>query len=132
VNPELVATIVWLVLASGIVVGFIAIRTRDRNVSWVTGIVATMLLVAFSWAAGFSIGPFTIALPVLLTATITSRGAPVVVRILFIAAAAVVYWLVTWKFQQSGYWPLVLPGLCASAYLGAILLQRHRTHRLRN
>jgi hypothetical protein len=85
-------------------------------------------LVGFSWLAGLSIGPFTIALPVLLSATIASRGAPLRIRFLLIAAAAAIYWLVTWQLQPAGsWWPLVLPALCGLAYAAAILVSRlHR------
>lgn len=126
-NPDVIATILWIAFTAAIVLGLIAIRVTDRTVSWVAGIVATALLVGFSWLAGFSIGPFTVALPVLLTATITSRGAPLIVRILFIGLAAGVYWVVTWEFQQFGsWWPLVLPSLCALAYVTAFLPNRLR------
>lgn len=126
-NPDVVATILWIAFALAIVLGFIAIRVTDRTASWIAAIVATALLVGFSWLTGFSIGPFTVALPVLLTATITSRGAPLIVRILVIGLAAGVYWVVTWEFQQFGsWWPLVLPGLCALAYVAAFLLYRLR------
>jgi hypothetical protein len=123
VSPDLVATILWIAFACAIFLGLVAIRVGDRTISWIAGIIATVLLVGFSWLAGLSIGPFTIALPVLLTATITSRGAPPAVRILLIAAAAGIYWLVTWQLQPVGsWWPLVLPALSAIAYLAAFLL----------
>jgi hypothetical protein len=127
VNPDLVATILWIAFAVAIVLGLIAIRVTDHTVSWVGGTVATALLMGFSWLAGLSIGPFTVALPVLLTATIISRGAPFIVRIVVIGLAAAVYWVVTWEFQQFGsWWPLVLPGLCALAYAAAFVLHRLR------
>ena len=81
-NPELVATILWIAFAGAIVLGLVSIRVTDRNISLVAGIVSTAVLAGFSWLAGLSIGPFTIALPVLLTATIISRGAALLVRIL--------------------------------------------------
>jgi hypothetical protein len=116
----MIAAVLWLAFAGAIILGLFAIRVTDRNVSWIAGIVATALLVGFSWLAGFTIGPFTIALPVLLTATVTSRGAPLLVRMLVIALAAGVYWLVTWPLLQFANWTLVLPALCAVAYVVAI------------
>jgi len=129
VNPELVATILWIAFAVAIVLGLVSIRVTDRNISLVAGIVSTAVLAGFSWLAGFSIGPFTIALPVLLTATIISRGAALLVRILVVVLAAGVYWLVTWRSQQFGtWWPFILPGLCALAYLAVFLRFRLRRH----
>jgi hypothetical protein len=123
----MIATVLWLAFAGAIILGLFAIRVTDRNVSWIAGIVATALLVGFSWLAGFTIGPFTIALPVLLTATVTSRGSPLVVRMFLVALAAGVYWLVTWPSQQLGsWWPLVLPALCAVAYVVAFLRSPRR------
>jgi hypothetical protein len=116
----MIAAVLWLAFAGAIILGLFAIRVTDRNVSWIAGIVATALLVGFSWLAGFTFGPFTIALPVLLTATVTSRGAPMLVRMLVIALAAGVYWLVTWPLLQFANWTLVLPALCAVAYVVAI------------
>lgn len=109
--------------------GLVAIRVTDRNISLVAGIVSTAVLTGFSWLAGFSIGPFTIALPMLLTATIISRGAALVIRILLVVLAAGVYWIVTWQSQPFGtWWPFILPGLCALAYLGVFLRFRLRRH----
>ena len=123
----MVAAILWLAFAAALVLGLIAIRVTDRKVSWIAGIVSTALLVGFSWLAGLSIGPFTIALPMLLTAIITSRGAPLVVRTFLVALAAFVYWFVTWPFQSLGRsWPIILPGICALAYLAAILVSQLR------
>ena len=123
----MVAAILWLAFASALVLGLIAIRVTDRKVSWIAGIVSTALLVGFSWLAGLSIGPFTIALPLLLTAIITSRGAPLVVRMFLVALAALGYWFVTWPFQSLGsWWPFILPGICALAYLAAILVSQLR------
>jgi hypothetical protein len=127
VSPDLVAATLWIAFACAIVLGLVAIRVTDRTISWIAGILATALLVGFSWLAGLSIGPFTIALPVLLTATVASRGAPLAGRILLIAAAAGIYWLVTWQLQPAGgWWPLVLPALCALAYLAAFSLSHLR------
>lgn len=124
-NPELVATILWIAFAVAIVLGLVSIRVTDRNISLAAGIVSTALLTGFSWLAGFTIGPFTIALPVLLTATVISRGAAVLVRILLVVLAAGVYWVVTWQSQEFGsWWPFILPGLCTLAYL-AVLLRFH-------
>ena len=126
-NPELVATILWTAFAGAIVLGVVSIRVTDRNVSLLAGIVATVVLTGFSWLAGFTIGPFTIALPVLLTATIISRRAALVVRILLVVLAAGVYWVVTWPSQQLGtWWPIILPGLCGLAYLAVFLRFRLR------
>jgi hypothetical protein len=122
----MIATVLWLAFAGAIILGLFAIRVTDRNVSWIAGIVATALLVGFSWLAGFTIGPFTIALPVLLTATVTSRGSPLVVRMFLVALAAGVYWLVTWPSQLGSWWPLVLPALCAVAYVVAFLRSPRR------
>jgi hypothetical protein len=127
VSPDLVAAILWIAFGCAIVLGLIAIRVSDRTISWIAGITATVLLVGFSWLAGLSIGPFTIALPVLLTATIASRGAPLAVRSVLVAVAAGIYWLVTWQLQPiASWWPLVLPALCAVAYAAAFLLSRVR------
>jgi hypothetical protein len=127
VSPDLVATILWIAFGCAIALGLIAIRVTDCTISWIAGIIATALLVGFSWLAGLSIGPFTIALPVLLTATITSRGAPLAIRIVLIGLAASIYWLVTWRLQPIGsWWPLVLPALCAAGYAAAFLLSRVR------
>jgi hypothetical protein len=129
VNPELVATILWSAFAGAIVLGLISIRVTDHNISLVAGIVSTAVLTGFSWLAGFTIGPFTIALPVLLTATIVSRGATLLVRIVLVVLAAGVYWVVTWQSQQFGTgWPFILPGLCALAYLAVFLRLRLRPH----
>ena len=123
----MVAAILWLAFASALVLGLIAIRVTDGKVSWIAGIVSTALLVGFSWLAGLSIGPFTIALPVLLTTIITSRGAPLVVRMFLVALAAFVYWFVTWPIQSLGsWWPFILPAICALAYLAAILVSQLR------
>jgi hypothetical protein len=131
VNPDLVATILWITFAGAIVLGVVSIRVTDRNVSLVAGIFATAVLAGFSWLAGFSIGPFTIALPVLLTATIISRGAALLIRILVVVLAAGTYWVVTWQFQQLGtWWPFILPGLCALAYLAVFLRFRLRSRAL--
>jgi hypothetical protein len=127
VSPDLIAAILWIAFACAIVLGLIAIRVSDRTTSLIGGIIATALLVGFSWLAGLSIGPFTIALPVLLTATIASRRAPLAVRILLVAVAAGIYRLVTWQLQPIGsWWTLVLPALCALAYAAAFLLSRVR------
>lgn len=124
-SPDVVAAILWIAFGCAIVLGLIAIRISDRTISWIAGITATVLLVGFSSLAGLSIGPFTIALPVLLTATIASRGAPLAIRILLIVLAAAIYWLVTWQVQPIGsWWPLVLPALCALGYAAAFLLSR--------
>jgi hypothetical protein len=127
VSPDLVATILWIAFASAIVLGLVAIRVTDRSISWIAGIVATALLVGFRWLAGLSIGPFTIALPVLLTATVASRGAPLAIRMLLVALAAAIYWLITWQLQPIGsWWTLVLPALCAAGYAAAFVLSRRR------
>ena len=126
-SPYLVATLLWVAFATSILLGIVAIRVTDRTISWTAGIVATALLVGFSWLAGLSIGPFTIALPMLLTATVASRGAPLAIRILLIALAAAIYWLVTWQLQPIGsWWPLVVPAVCAAGYAAGFVLSRRR------
>jgi hypothetical protein len=115
-----------MAFGGGLLLGLIAIRVSDMRAAWAAGLLSSALLVGFSLAAGFSIGPFTIALPVLVTALFVSRGMGLLRRVLIIGAVGAAYWLITWGFgpmrqEQSGAL-LVLSGLIAAAYLAAIVL----------
>jgi hypothetical protein len=69
---------------------------------WTAALLSTVLLIAFSLAAGFSIGPFTILLPVLLTQYSSAAAWGLLLRVLVVAAAAATYWLIIWGFRTNG------------------------------
>jgi hypothetical protein len=115
-----IANLLWAGLGLGVLLGLIGIRVSDRRAAWTAALLSTAILIAFSLAAGFSIGPFTIAFPVLLTAIFLSRGMGLLLRALVVAVAAATYWLIIWRFGSPGAL-LMLSGLLAAAYLAAVV-----------
>jgi hypothetical protein len=126
----MIANLLWLSFWLGVLLGLVAMRVSDKRLSWQAAILATILLLAFSWGGGLSIGPLTIALPVLLTAMVVTQGMAAAPRIVVIAGAAAAYWLATWGLgpmrQANPEAPILLTGFCAASYLVALVYPRFR------
>jgi len=84
---------------------------------------ASALLAGFSWAAALSVGPFTLALPAIVTALATGRGLPRTTWAFVTALGAVAAWLLVLSGigPLAGLTGLLVPVLCAAAYLVAFV-----------
>ena len=75
---------------------------------------STLMLLAFSFAAGFSIGRFTAAIPVMLIGVMLGAGRGALGVINALIAAAIVYFMCSWLLSS-----LVLQGGVFSWLFGA-------------
>ena len=132
----MIATVLWAAFAAAIVGAAVGLNWSigDRRSSGLGLLLAsTLVLLGFSFAAGFSIGRFTTAIPVLLVGALVGagRGWRALLALLLPAAATYIAcsWLVTplmvegrlpvWLF---GAWAIPLYGLLSLIGFGVSLL----------
>jgi hypothetical protein len=118
----LLAVFLWLAMATGLGLGIWSLVSKSPNVALTAGAMACAVIIAFSWVAALSIGPFTIALAVVLTALVTTRGLSWWARIVALVAGLTIYYLAVWAIppiQPAS--ALVLPTLCGLAFAVAAL-----------
>lgn len=128
----LIASVLWTSLVTslvGAVVGAAGV-TRGRRASGFGLLLAsTLALLAFSFAAGFTIGRFTAAIPVLLIGLMLSLGRGRLVVLLAVVTAAGVYvacsWLLTGRVVEGklpawlfGAWAIPFDALLALGAFG--------------
>jgi hypothetical protein len=117
------SVVAWASLAIfvvGFIVGATLLPTSYRTALAVL-FSATVGGFVFSFLTGFSIGRFTVVLPLVSTAFAVSYGRGRLLRGLAHAAAILIYVLLAWIVVATGWGiPIELP-LCALAYVLALL-----------
>lgn len=129
----LVATVLWLCLAAGLGLGIWGLTSRQPAVALTAGAGGTALIIVFSWLGALSIGPFTIALAVVVTALVATRGLAWWVRIAALAVGPAIYYVAVWAttpIQPTSL--VVIPAICfltyaAAAFVRIRLSTLHRT-----
>jgi hypothetical protein len=119
-----VATVLWFCFAAGLGLGIWGLIAKRPEVALTAGSVGTALIVLFSWLGGLSIGPFTIALAVILTTLVTTRGLPWWARALALAVGFSIYYVVVWatpSVQPASL--MVIPAVCFLTYAGAAFVR---------
>jgi hypothetical protein len=117
------ATVLWTGFALALVLGAVGVHRSPDRAGLTLALVASAMLVGFSYVAALSIGPLTMALPALITALAAGRGLPRTTWSFVAALAAVASWLVLWSNIASlvSLSPLLVPLFCAVAYLVAFV-----------
>jgi hypothetical protein len=120
----LVATVLWLCLAAGLGLGIWGLTSRQPAVALTAGSVGTALVILFSWLGALSIGPFTIALAVVLTALVTTRGLAWWARLAALAVGLAIYYVVVWAIPPIQPVSLeVIPVVCFLTYAAAAFVR---------
>jgi hypothetical protein len=113
----------WTALAVfvvGVIIGAIRLSTSYRS-AVATLCLATVGGFVFSFLTGFSIGRFTVVLPLVTTAFAVSYGRGRLVQGLAHAAAILIYLLLAWVVVAISWGiPIEVP-LCAVTYVAAFL-----------
>lgn len=124
----MIATVLWAAFTAAIVGAAVGLNWAftDRRSSGLGLLFAiTLMLLGFSLAAGFSIGRFTTAIPVLLVGAMVGvgRGWVAVLALLLVAAATYLAcsWLLT-PLMLEGRLPLWLFGAWAIPLYGLLAL----------
>jgi hypothetical protein len=119
----LVAAVLWSGFVGALVLGAVGVWLSPNRSGLTLALVASALLAGFSWAAALSIGPFTMALPALITALAAGRGLPRTTWAFVAALGAVAAWLLVWStfLPLVALSPLLVPLLCGLAYLIAFV-----------
>jgi hypothetical protein len=116
VDPDTVAAALWIAFVTALVVGVAGV-VRGGSYGLLVAALASAVLFAFSFLAGFSIGPFTVAIGLAITALAVTRGTAW--RAQALAVAAVLYVLLIWVLPRIGQNALmsVAGGIVAIAIL---------------
>jgi hypothetical protein len=120
----IVATVLWFGLAAGLGLGIWGLTSRQPAIALAAGAVGTAVIIVFSWLAALSIGPFTIALAVALTALVATRGLASWARIAALAVGLAIYYVVVWAVppvQPASL--IVIPGMCFLTYAAAVFVR---------
>ncbi len=121
---EVVATVLWFCFAAGLGLGTWGLIAKRPLVALTAGSIGTALIILFSWFGGLSIGPFTIALAVMLTSLVTTRGLAWWARAVALAVGFGFYYAVVWAIPSAQAAALVvIPAVCFLAYAGAAFVQ---------
>lgn len=114
----LIATVLWLCLAAGLGLGIWGLTSKQPAVALTAGAVGTALIMLFSWMGALSIGPFTIALAVVLTALVATRG------LAWLAAGLATYYVDVWAIPPAQPASLVvIPAVCLLTYVAAAFVR---------
>jgi hypothetical protein len=124
VDPTTLAAVLWIAFVAALVVGVAGV-VRGGSAGLLAAALASAVLLTFSFLAGFSIGPFTVAVAVAITALAVTRGTQW--RPQALAVAAVVYLLLIWVLPRIGQTGLMSVAggtvavaiLCGMAYVVA-------------
>lgn len=120
----LIATVLWLCLAAGLGLGIWGLTSKQPAVALTAGAVGTALIMLFSWMGALSIGPFTIALAVVLTALVATRGLAWWARIAALAAGLAIYYVDVWAIPPAQPASLVvIPAVCLLTYVAAAFVR---------
>jgi hypothetical protein len=128
----LVATVLWLSLAAGLGLGIWGLTSSQPAVALTAGSIGTALIILFSWMGGLSIGPFTIALAVVVTALVATRGLAWWARIGALAVGLSFYYVDVWAIplvQPASL--VVIPAVCLLTYAVAafVRIRQSTVHR---
>ena len=117
------ATVLWSGFFVALVLGAVGVRRSPDRSGLTLALVASALLVGFSFAAALSIGPFTMILAALVTALAVGRGLPRTTWSFVAALAAVGSSFMIWTtaVPLASMSPLLVPLFCALAYLIAFV-----------
>ena len=117
------AAVLWAGFLLGLVLGAVGVHRSPDRTGLALAVVASVLLVGFSYAAALSIGPFTMAIAALVTALAVGRGLPRTTWSVVAALGAVASWFLIWTtvVPLAGASPFLVPLFCALAYVIAFV-----------
>jgi hypothetical protein len=124
VDPGALEAVLWIALVAAVVLAVPGVM-HGGAAGLLAAALASAVLLVFSFLAGFSIGPFTVAVAVAITALAVTQGTRW--RSQALAVAAVVYLLVIWvlpRVAQTGLTSVAggiveVAILCGMAYVVA-------------
>ena len=106
----MLATILWAGAGLGVLLAVAALVAASDAAAVAAGLASVVLLGGFSFAAGFSIGPFTAAIPAVLTALVATRHRRADLRAAAALVALAVYLATVW-LPARDYGLVLLPPL---------------------